>query len=178
MKSLETAKSVNFVKEPAPSLLSSVNGVREKTGQDIDPTQITSASETQPHQPKSKDVLPEVSTEEYLKRKEERRAERKRQVQLRLEYQIEELKIEHERRTRETDEQLRQLEEQKTFEMWKLKNNTDTFHIFLPQFYRYGFSSVRPRYSLINQLLLFFSTLSQLQKCIKIHNMLENLNKL
>ena len=125
MKSLETAKSVSFVKEPAPSLLSSVNGVREKTGQDIEPTQITSASETQPHQPKSKDVLPEVSTEEYLKRKEERRDERKRQVQLRLEYQIEELKIEHERRTRETDEQLRQLEEQKTLEMWKLKINTD-----------------------------------------------------
>ena len=46
-------------------------------------------------------------------------------MQLRLEYQMQKLRIEQERRARETDEQLRQLEEQKTLEMLKLEINTD-----------------------------------------------------
>ena len=113
-KSLETAKSWSKVtaksfREPTPSIVSLVNGAEEETGQNIEPPQNTSATETQTDQPKSKDVLPDVSTEEELKQKEEARAERKRQVQLRLEYQMQKLKIEQERRARETDEQLRQL---------------------------------------------------------------------
>ena len=67
----ETAKSVSFVKEPTPPLVSSVNGAVEETGQNIEPTQNTSATETQSDQPKSIDVLPNVSTEEELKQKEE-----------------------------------------------------------------------------------------------------------
>ena len=39
-------------------------------------------------QPKSKDVLADVSTEEGFKRKEDARNERKRQVQPKLEYQL------------------------------------------------------------------------------------------
>ena len=100
--------------------VSSVNGAEEETAQNIEPPQNTRATETQTDQPKSKDVLPDVSTEEELKQKEETRAERKRQVQLRLEYHMQKLKIEQKRRARETDEQLRQLEEQKTLEMLKL----------------------------------------------------------
>ena len=50
--------------------------------------------ETQTNQTKSKDVLPDVSTEEEMKHKEEERAERKQQVQLRLVYQVQKLKIE------------------------------------------------------------------------------------
>ena len=69
--------------------------------------------------------MPDVSTEEELTQKEEERAERKLQVQLRLEYQMQKLRIEQERRARETDEKLRQLEEQKTLEMLKLEVNTD-----------------------------------------------------
>ena len=122
-KSLETAKSVSFVREPTPSLVSSVNGAEEETGQNIEPPQNASATETQTDQPKSEEILPDVSAEEELKQKEETRAERKRQVQLRLEYQMQKLKIEQERR--ETDEQLRQLVEQKTLEMLKLEINTD-----------------------------------------------------
>ena len=38
---------------------------------------------------------------------------------------MQKLKIEQERRARETDEQLRQLEEQKTLEMLKLEINAD-----------------------------------------------------
>ena len=109
-KSLETAKSVSFVKEPTPSLVSSVNGAEEEKGQNNEPTQNSSATETKTDQPKSKDVLPDLSTEDELKQKEETRAKRKRQVQLRLEYQMQKLKIEQERRARQTDEQLRQLE--------------------------------------------------------------------
>ena len=97
----------------------------EETGQNSETPQNTSATETQSDQPKSKDVLPDVSTEEKLKQKEEARAERKRQVQLRLKYQMQKLKIEQERRARETDEQLRELEERKTLEMLKLEINTD-----------------------------------------------------
>ena len=85
---METAKSVSFVKEPTPSLVSSVNGAEEETGQNIAPTQNTSAIETQTDQPKSKDILPDVSTEEELKQKEDVQAEGQRQVQLRLEYQM------------------------------------------------------------------------------------------
>ena len=85
----------------------------------------TPAQQTQTDQPKSIDVLPDVSTEEELTQKEEVRTERKRQVQLRLEYQMQKLRIEQERRARETDEQLRQLEEQKTLEMLKLEINTN-----------------------------------------------------
>ena len=98
-KSLETAKSVSFVKEPTPSLVSSVNGAQEETGQNIGSTQNTSASETQTDQPTTKDVLPDVSTEEDLKRKEEARAERKRQVQLKIKHQMQKLKTELDRRT-------------------------------------------------------------------------------
>ena len=124
-KSLETAKLVSFIREPTPSLVSSVNVAEEETRQNIEPPQNTSATETKTDQPKSKDVLPDVSTQEELKQKEEARAKRKRQVQLRLEYQMQKLKIEQERRARETDEQLRQLEEQKTLEMLKLEINSD-----------------------------------------------------
>ena len=124
-KSMETAKSLSFVKEPTTSFVSSVNGAKEETVQNIEPTQNTSATETQTNQPKLIDVLPDVSTEEELTQKVEARAERKRQVQLRLEYQMQNLRIEQERRARETDEQLRQLEEQKTLEMLKLEINTD-----------------------------------------------------
>ena len=46
-KSLETAKSVSFVREPTLSLVSSVNGAEEETGQNIEPPQNTSATETQ-----------------------------------------------------------------------------------------------------------------------------------
>ena len=97
-KSMETANSVSFVKEPTPSLVSSVNVAEEETGQNIEPTQNTSATETQTDQPKSIDFLPDVSTEEELTQKAEARAERKRQVQLRLEYQMQKLRIEQERR--------------------------------------------------------------------------------
>ena len=124
-KSREKAKSVSFVKEPTLSLVSSINGAEEETGQNIGPTQNTSATETQTDQPKSIDVLPDVSPEEELTQKEEARAEIKRQVQLRLEYQMQKLRIEQERRARETDEQLRELEEQKTLEMLKIEINTD-----------------------------------------------------
>ena len=124
-KSLETAKSVSFVKEPTPSNISLVNEAEEETGQNIEPTQNTSASETQTVQPKSKDVLADVSTEEGFKRKEDAQNERKHQVQPKLEYQLHMLKFEKERRARETDEQLRQLEEQKTLEMLQLETNTD-----------------------------------------------------
>ena len=44
---------------------------------------------------------------------------------MRPEYQMQKLKIERERRARETDEQLKQLEEQKTLVMLKLKINGD-----------------------------------------------------
>ena len=71
-----------------PLLVSSVNGAEEETEQKIEPTKNIGATETQTDQPKSKDVLPDVSTEEYLKHKEETRAERKRQVQLKFECQM------------------------------------------------------------------------------------------
>ena len=74
-KSLETAKSVSFVREQTPSLVSSVNGAEEETGQNIGPPQNTSETETQTDQPKSKNVLPDVSTEEELKQKEEARGD-------------------------------------------------------------------------------------------------------
>ena len=44
---------------------------------------------------------------------------------MRVACQKQKLKIEQERRSRETEEQLRQLEEQNTLEMLKLKINTD-----------------------------------------------------
>ena len=98
---------------------------RRKQEKNFEQTQNTSATEKQTDQPKSKEVLPNVSTGEEMKHKEEKRAERKREVQLRHEYQMQKLKNEQERRARETDEQLRQLEEQKALEMLKLKINTD-----------------------------------------------------
>ena len=66
-KPMETAKSVSFAKEPKPSLISSLNGAEQKTGQNIEPTQNTSAIETQTDQPKSKDFVTDVSTEEEFK---------------------------------------------------------------------------------------------------------------
>ena len=69
---------MSFVREPTPSLVSSVNGAEEETGKNIEPTQNTSATVTQIDQPKSKDVLSDVSTEEEMKHKEEARAERKK----------------------------------------------------------------------------------------------------
>ena len=106
---------------------------RGGTRQKIEPPQNTSATETQTDQPKSTYVLSDVSTEEELKQKEEARAEKKRQVQLKLEYQMQNLKIEQERRARETDEQLRQLEEPKTLEMLKLEINIDEQDELHPQ---------------------------------------------
>ena len=50
-KSLETAKSVSFVREPTPSLVSSVNGAEVEIGQNIEPPQNISATETQTNQP-------------------------------------------------------------------------------------------------------------------------------
>ena len=46
-------------------------------------------------------------------------------MQLRIEYQMQKLKSEQERLARETDEQLRQLEEQKALEMLKPEINTE-----------------------------------------------------
>ena len=78
--------------------------------------------------------MPDVSTEEELKQKEEARAEGKRQVQLRLEYHMQQLRHEQERRGRETDEQLRQLEEQKTLEKLKIEINTDEEDELQPEY--------------------------------------------
>ena len=50
---------------------------------------------------------------------------RKHQVQLKLGYQIQKLKLEQEGQAQETEDQLRQLEEQKNLEMLKLESNID-----------------------------------------------------
>ena len=60
-----------------------------------------------------------------MKLNKEARSERKRQLQLRPEYEMQKLKTEPESQARETEEQLTQLEEQRTLEMLKLEKNTD-----------------------------------------------------
>ena len=62
---------MSFVKEAEPSLVFTAKGANEEIGQNIE---NTSATEKQNDQPKSKDVLLNVSMEEQLKHKEESRA--------------------------------------------------------------------------------------------------------
>ena len=113
---------MSLVKEIKSTLISSVNGAEEETGQNNEPTRNTSATDTN-RSHKIKRYLARCFN--GRNKKEEALAERKRQVHLRLEYQMQMLKSDQEGRARETDEQLRQLEEQKTFEMLTPEISTD-----------------------------------------------------